>query len=103
MAEHTGPTENTRPAARFPNWVARVLAVALGLAVVVGLAVLARLDVLSWPRLLVIGLVAVLVAAGVAVALWRTRVPPSWFRFVALSLVALLGIGVSAMGVKAIS
>ncbi|MDR1190022.1 MAG: LCP family protein, partial [Bifidobacteriaceae bacterium] len=39
----------------------------------------------------------------VAVALWRTRVPPSWFRFVALSLVALLGIGVSAMGVKAIS
>jgi LCP family protein required for cell wall assembly len=88
---------------RFPRWVARVLATALGVAVVVGLVALSRFGVLPVPWLAGTGFVAVLVAGLVAVALWRTHAPPSWFRFTALSLVALLGIAASAVGVKAVS
>ncbi|MDR2373826.1 MAG: LCP family protein [Bifidobacteriaceae bacterium] len=63
---------------------------------------LVKVGVLPLPWLLGIGFAAVLVTGGVGVALWRTRVPPSWFRFSALSLVALIGIAGSALGVKVV-
>ncbi|MDR3107705.1 MAG: LCP family protein [Bifidobacteriaceae bacterium] len=103
MAQQAGPRHSAKMGLAAPNWVARTLAVALGLAAVIGLAVLTRLGVLPTPWLLGIGSAAVLVAGAVAVALWRTKVPPSWFRFTVLSLVALVGIGASAFGVKAVS
>jgi LCP family protein required for cell wall assembly len=102
MAKDNSITGSESRAAGFPKWVARVLAVALGLAVVVGLVVLARLGILPVPWLIGAGFAAVLVAGVVAVALWRTRVPPSWFRFTALGLVAVLGIAASAVGMKAV-
>ncbi|MDR2379233.1 MAG: LCP family protein [Bifidobacteriaceae bacterium] len=95
-------TDNDANSSRFASWIARVLAIALGLAAIVGLAVLAKLGVLPTPWLIGAAFATALVAGAVAIGLWRTRVPPSWFRFAGLSLVAVLAIAGSALGVKAV-
>ncbi|MDR1441122.1 MAG: LCP family protein, partial [Bifidobacteriaceae bacterium] len=102
MAKHIDTTKNTRAVGRAPIWIARVLAIALGAAAVSGIAILAKVDVLPLPWLLGVGFAISLLAGLVVVFLWRTVAPPSWFRFMALSLVAVLGIAASALGIKAV-
>ncbi|MDR0593192.1 MAG: LCP family protein, partial [Bifidobacteriaceae bacterium] len=87
----------------FPKWAARALSLALWLAVGAGMGAIARIGVLPLPWLIGAAFAVVVVAGAVGAALWHTKAPPSWFRFTALSLVALLGIGASAVGIKAIA
>jgi LCP family protein required for cell wall assembly len=75
--------------------------VGLVLTVVAAAVVVHRFGVFP-PSWIVIGAVLTAIATAlIAVFLWRTKAPPSWFRFIALALVAVLGMAGAAEGIKA--
>ncbi|MDR2382098.1 MAG: LCP family protein, partial [Bifidobacteriaceae bacterium] len=92
-----------RPAAarsQVAAWLGRVLALGVVAGGIVAVVVVARLGMLPTLWLVLIAVVCLLLALGVGLGLWLTKAPPHWVRFVALALVAVVGIAGEAAVLK---